>query len=148
MARPTGTWLSGLGAAGIDTRTPGSYRGQRLGRPAEGTDSVASFGRRLGAFVIDAVLSALVAGAFVQPPELWSYAPLTAAYVLLVPLVGQTPGMRLLGLRLVTMQGGPLPLPRALLRFVLLGLLLPAVITDPDGRGLHDKAAGTVVLRG
>ena len=76
-----------------------------------------------------------------------SYAPLAVVYVLVVPLVGQTPGMRLLGLRLVSTTGDPVPLPRAVLRFALLALLLPAVIVDPDGRGLHDKAAGTVVVR-
>ena len=30
---------------------------------------------------------------------------------------------------------------------VLLSIFLPAVVMDRDGRGLHDKAAGTVVLR-
>jgi uncharacterized RDD family membrane protein YckC len=147
VARPTGTWLSGLGAAGIDTRPPGGHRGARLGLPEDGPGSVATFGRRAAAYVLDAVIAALVAGAFVQPPELWSFVPLAVAYVLLVPLVGQTPGMRLLKLRLVTVAGGPLSLPRAVLRFVLLSLLLPAVISDPDGRGLHDKAAGSVVVR-
>ena len=32
-------------------------------------------------------------------------------------------------------------------RFVLLCLLIPALISDRDGRGLHDQAAGTVVVR-
>lgn len=147
MARATGTWLSGLGAAGVEIRPAGGHKGHRFGLPADGPGSVATFGRRLCAFVLDALLCGLVAGAFVQPPELWSYVPLTLVYVVAVPLLGQTPAMRLLGLRLVTVSGGRVPVPRALLRFVLLGLLLPAVVTDPDGRGLHDKAAGTVVVR-
>ena len=33
------------------------------------------------------------------------------------------------------------------LRTALLLLLVPALITDRDGRGLHDRAAGTVVVR-
>jgi hypothetical protein len=32
-------------------------------------------------------------------------------------------------------------------RFVLLCLLVPALVTDRDGRGLHDKAARSVVVR-
>jgi uncharacterized RDD family membrane protein YckC len=32
-------------------------------------------------------------------------------------------------------------------RTALLALFLPAVVTDRDGRGLHDLAAKTVVLR-
>jgi uncharacterized RDD family membrane protein YckC len=56
--------------------------------------------------------------------------------------------MRLLGLRVVRLgAGGRLGLLRAILRFALLCLLIPAVITDRDGRGLHDKAAGTAVVR-
>jgi len=35
----------------------------------------------------------------------------------------------------------------ALVRTLLLGLVIPAVVTDDDGRGLHDRAAGTVVVR-
>jgi hypothetical protein len=38
-------------------------------------------------------------------------------------------------------------LPRALLRTVLLFFLVPAVITDTDRRGLHDRATGVIVLR-
>ncbi|MFE4466652.1 RDD family protein, partial [Oerskovia sp. NPDC056781] len=30
---------------------------------------------------------------------------------------------------------------------VLLCLVVPAVVWDGDGRGMHDKAAGTVIVR-
>jgi hypothetical protein len=33
-------------------------------------------------------------------------------------------------------------------RTVLLCLVLPAVVWDSSGRGLHDVAAGTVIVRG
>ena len=33
------------------------------------------------------------------------------------------------------------------LRTLLLCLVVPAAIWDGDGRGLHDKAAGTAVVR-
>ena len=42
--------------------------------------------------------------------------------------------------------GGPVGIPRALLRGVLLALVVPALIMDEDRRGVHDRAAGTVVL--
>ena len=44
-------------------------------------------------------------------------------------------------------DGAPIGLPRAALRTLLLCLLIPALIWDRAGRGLHDKAAGTVVVR-
>lgn len=149
MARPTGTWLTGLRSAGVDTGRGDRPRGARLGLPPDGPGSPARQGRKLAALLIDGAASAAVAGLVTapQPPELWSYAPLALLYVVLVPLTGQTLGMRLLGLRLTSVAGGPLDPLRAVLRLALLALLLPAVITDADGRGLHDRAARSVVVR-
>jgi uncharacterized RDD family membrane protein YckC len=36
---------------------------------------------------------------------------------------------------------------QAVVRTVLLCLFLPAMFWDRDGRGLHDKAAGTLIAR-
>jgi len=44
-------------------------------------------------------------------------------------------------------DGRPPGLLRATLRTLLLLLLVPAVIWDRDGRGLHDKLAGTLLVR-
>lgn len=150
MARWTGTWLSGLGAAGVELRAEGDWRGRQLGLPESGSGAVATFGSRLLAYLVDAVLSGLVAGLFTAPrtPGLWSLLPLAVLYVVAVPLTGQTVGMRLLHLRLVRLGASPrLDPPRALLRFGLLALLVPALISDRDGRGLHDRAVGAVVVR-
>jgi uncharacterized RDD family membrane protein YckC len=150
MARWTGTWLSGPGAAGVSLRAEGDWRGRRLGLPEDGPGSVATFGRRMIAFVVDTLVSGLVAGLFTapEPPGLRAYVPLAVLYVVAVRLTGQTLGMRLLGLRIIQIGSArQVSLLRAALRFVLLCLLIPALISDRDGRGLHDKAAGTVVVR-
>ena len=168
MARWTGTWLSGLGAAGVQLHPPGQRPGTRLGLPAEGSGSIAGVGRRAVAFAVDAVLSGLVARLFFptrdleEPTASSGLAPvvvLAVVYVLGLALAGQTPGMRLLGLRTVSVAGGlqlggapavpgqPLRLVPAALRTALLLLLVPALITDRDGRGLHDKASGAAVVR-
>ncbi len=170
MARATGTWLSGLGAAGAGSGEPGEPPGVRLGLPAAGRGAVAGFGARAGAFAVDALLSGLVARLFFPvrdldtPQASTTLAPLVAfalLYVVGLALTGQTPGMRLLRLRVVPVRsgaraggtgpgsaGGPLPglVPTAL-RTALLMLLVPALISDRDGRGLHDRASGTVVVR-
>jgi uncharacterized RDD family membrane protein YckC len=101
------------------------------------------------AFVLDAVVCALVAGLWTAPeaPGPWSFVPLTVLYVGAVPLTGQTLGMRLLGVRVIQLDRGHPDALRATLRYVLLCLLIPALISDRDGRGLHDKAARTVVVR-
>jgi uncharacterized RDD family membrane protein YckC len=35
----------------------------------------------------------------------------------------------------------------AVIRTMLLCLVIPPVVYNTDGRGLHDRAAGTIVLR-
>lgn len=142
--------MSGLGAAGVESRPAGSWRGERLGLPQAGAGAVAGFGPRAIGFLVDAVLSGLVAGLFTAPHPAgwWGFLPLGVLYLVGVPLTGQTVGMRLLRLRLVSLGESPrVAVPRAIVRFALLCLLVPALVTDRDGRGLHDKAGRTVVVR-
>jgi uncharacterized RDD family membrane protein YckC len=79
-----------------------------------------------------------------------SFKPLVVFVVmnlLLVGTLGSTLGHRLLGLRVVRLDGataGPIP---ALIRTILLALVIPAVVWDRDTRGFHDKLAGTVLVR-
>ena len=116
-------------------------RGAALGLPAEGPGSLASFGSRIGAFLVDAVAAALIAGLFTAPslPGNWSMLPFGLITVVTLVAFGQTPGMRLLGLRLA--------LWRAVVRTALLMLLVPALVVDADGRGLHDRLTDTAVVR-
>jgi uncharacterized RDD family membrane protein YckC len=140
--------------------SPQAYRGQRLGLPESGPGSLSTTGQRLGAFVVDAVASTLVAALFVQAlhrgqgvaghlPGSWSLIPLAADYVAGLLLAGRTLGMALVGLRVVRVDQDAAVNPwRAVLRTLLLFLLVPAVIWDRDGRGLHDRYTDTAVVRG
>lgn len=71
--------------------------------------------------------------------------------VLLVSTLGTTVGHRLLGLRVVSVDSLHQPVPPAPLRSVaraaLLCLFVPALVMDAEGRGWHDKAARSVVIR-
>jgi uncharacterized RDD family membrane protein YckC len=124
-------------------------RGAALGLPAEGPGSLAPFGRRIGQYFIDAVASGVVTALFTAPaaPRLWSlltFGVLTAGFLV---LTGQTPGMRLLGLRLAHPHPKQrLALWRAVVRTGLLMLLVPALVVDSDGRGLHDRLTQTAVV--
>ena len=140
------------------TTAPQAYRGQRLGLPESGPGSLATTGVRLGAFIVDAVASSLVAALFVQGghhhsgasrlPGSWSLIPFALDYVVGVLVAGRTLGMYLFGLRLVRVdRQAPVDPFRAIGRTVLLLLLLPAVIWDRDGRGLHDRFSDTAVVR-
>ncbi len=125
-------------------------RGAALGLPADGPGSLASFGSRIGAFLVDAVAAALVAGLVTAPalPGNWSLLPFGLITVGTLVAFGQTPGMRLLGLRLAHPRAGErLALWRAVVRTGLLMLLVPALVVDADGRGLHDRLTDTAVVR-
>jgi len=111
----------------------------------------AGFGRRFGALLIDWALCTLVASLFVDDlradpwPQLGVFVLVHAFFV---GLFGQTPGMWLARIRCISVtDGGAVGLPRAILRAILLALVIPAVISDGDGRGLHDRAAHSIMVR-
>ena len=125
-------------------------RGAALGLPAEGPGSLASFGQRSLAFVVDALAAALIAGLVTAPelPRNWSLLSFGLITVVFLLLTGQTPGMRVLGLRLAHPRPqGRVAVWRAVVRTGLLMLLLPALVVDSDGRGLHDRLTDTAVVR-
>jgi len=127
-----------------------AVRGASLGLPAEGPGSLAGFGSRAAAFLVDAVGAALFAGLFTAPrlPGNWSLLTFGLLTVGTLVAFGQTPGMRLLGLRLAHPRpSGRLALWRGVVRTALLLLLVPALLVDANGRGLHDRLTDTAVVR-
>ena len=146
----------------MTTPTAGqAYRGQRLGLPESGQASLAAPGARIGAWIVDSILSALVAALFVEVihhghhrdfaqrlPGYWSLIPFALDYILGMLFVGRTLGMYLFGLRIIRVDRNEAVNPwRAVLRTLLLMLLVPAVVFDKDGRGLHDRYTDTAVVR-
>ncbi len=132
----------------------------------------AGFLSRLVAFAVDlVVLAAALAGTswfvaaldgMVRP---WARVELAELLVPAVPFIvavyfiglwslsGQTVGKWLLGLRVVSVDGGVVPVRRAVLR--LLGYVVSAVplyagflwiLFDPERRTLHDRLARTAVI--
>ncbi len=147
-----GSWLSGPRAAAEEAGVDFGYRGEQLGLPEEGSGSIARPGRRLGALAVDWGLSLLIAYGLItqsynEAAQTWAPLILFALMVLTVGTVGSTPGKRLLGLRVLALDTGRVNPWRAALRTVLLFLAIPALVWDRDGRGLHDRLAGTVEVR-
>jgi len=140
--RWTGSWLSGSRAAGEENRYPGEH----FGLPEEGPRSVAGVGRRIGALCIDWLLCTLISlGAF--HTQYLTIAVFAVEVYLLTALTGFTVGKRLLRLRVVRLDGKPIGFWWSLVRTVLLLALVPPLVFDSDLRGLHDKAANTLVIR-
>jgi uncharacterized RDD family membrane protein YckC len=151
--------LSGPGAAGDNAaRDPQEWPGERLGLPKDGPGSVASRGVRLVALLLDFAFAALLTS-FSTPmditdPEVmrtfnyWAIVMWFVVSVFGVSVFGFTPGMASLRIRVARIDGamrvGPL---RAIPRAIMIAVIIPAAIVDADGRGLHDRAVGTIVLR-
>ena len=110
----------------------------------------AGLGPRLAALVIDWALCLLIASAYASPSEV-AWPPvlvLVLANTFFLGLFGQTPGMRLMRVRCVSYPGGGVVgLGRGLIRALLLALFVPAMILNGDGRGVHDRVAGSMVIR-
>ncbi|MFF5854288.1 RDD family protein [Streptomyces sp. NPDC012751] len=147
-----GSWLSGPRAAMEDAGADFGYRGEPLGLPEHGPDSIARPGRRLGALAVDWALClliayGLIADSYHDAAQVWAPLLLFVLMVLTLGTVGFTPGKRLFGLRVVALETGRISPPRALLRTVLFFLAIPPLVWDRDGRGLHDRLAKTVEVR-
>lgn len=150
--KDVGSWLGGP-PAGRDA-DGSEYPGQRLGMPRTGVGSLAGFGRRLVAIIVDWSMCQLLAYAFFRVTlgrgGSGSFAALgifALENLVLVGTLGFTVGHRLLGLGVMSMDGRRANVVQVLLRTALLCLAVPALVWDRDGRGLHDKAARTVLVR-
>ena len=157
MARATASWLSGPEPLGEGEQT--GYAGEQLGLPASGSRSIARFGRRVLALLIDWLICYGLA-ALAMSFGLISYAWLSTAVLVVwfalgvasVRLYGFTPGQYACGLVVVRIgpeQGaiGHVGLGRLAARGLLIALVIPPLIADADGRGLHDRVTSTAVLR-
>lgn len=149
-----GSWLEG---------TPVRSRGTGgLALPPDGPGSRARLGRRVVALAVDWVLSMGVAMLVVPPADpdalpLLSADPTATLAVfaastwLFVGLFGTSVGHRLLGMRVTRLADLAVRRPPGLVaagvRTVLLCLVIPAVVWDGDGRGMHDVGARTVLVR-
>jgi uncharacterized RDD family membrane protein YckC len=146
------------------------------GEPAAAaqTDELASIGQRAGGALVDGVLTTMVAVVpfllgLIDADGLEAAAIVAGVFLFgavyaIVPtaLWGQTVGKVAIGTRVVAEEDGSLPgWRRATIRWALPGLVawLPNVglwvslavmatlVLDPRRRGVHDRLAGTIVVR-
>ena len=117
----------------------------------------ATWARRILALVVDWFASTLVVILLAGGLEGWAGDEQSGFFVLGVfvlesaaftALSGGSFGQVATRLRVVRDDGDPRPLPLhlALLRQLLVALVIPPLVYRPDGRGLHDLAAGSAVV--
>ena len=96
---------------------------------------VAALAQRVGAFPVQVLSTAVLV--------VW-----LALGLLSVRLFTFTPGQLALGLQVVAVDGRvPVGIGRLAVRGLLLAMVIPALFTDWDGRGLHDRLSHTAVVR-
>jgi len=113
-------------------------------------------GRRFIALGVDWVVALLSAAVIApdagQPQRFIETLIVPGVFVveagLLTGLLGFSIGKRLVGLRVEGPDGGPIGVPRALLRTLLLALVIPAIVMNDERRGLHEVATTSRVVKG
>ena len=138
----------------LSTPGPDRYPGERVGLPQVGRGSLAGWGVRLLALIVDwaicTALAVLVFGSRVLTGSGWTTWITMALFfvesAVLCVLAGGSAGQLICRIAVVRLRRESLTLPRSLLRAALVCLVLPAVIIGTDRRGLHDMAAGTAVV--
>jgi uncharacterized RDD family membrane protein YckC len=136
----------------VTDQTSRGWPGERFGLPEGGPRSVARFGRRLAAIAVDWAISYGLSWLFFRQKDgtanPWITLAVFAVLTLLFELFfNASIGHLALRLRVVPIRGGSLAPWRPLVRTALLCLAIPALISDRDSRGVHDRLAGTVLVR-
>ena len=122
------------------------WAGEFLGLPETGPASAASYPRRIGAVFVDWFIASGI-GMMLAAGNQWLVLGIfVVLHLVLLWLFATTLGKLLFRIQVVQVGGAPIKLYQAAIRAALLGLVVPVLIIDQDGRGLHDKLAGTVEI--
>ena len=131
----------------VESNDPSYWPGKRFGLPQEGPRSTPTYLRRALGLAIDWGIAVGVSLVFFDYRAL----PTLAVFVILSILGGLfaagTPGHLITGIRIAPIKGGALGIMAPLVRPLLVAAVLPAVLTDEDMRGGHDRLVGTILVR-
>jgi len=110
--------------------------------------------RRIVALAIDWGASILVAQVIPGVSEygsrsnsLATLAIFTFEVVILTWLMGASFGQKLVGLRIISIDGKNIKLIQAIVRTFFIILVFPPLLADKENRGLHDKIARTKLIK-
>jgi uncharacterized RDD family membrane protein YckC len=120
---------------------------------------LADVGTRLMALIIDGFILGLITGVL-----LWGGRDIGGVASFLIGVAyqwyfltqrnGQTPGKQMMGIRVVRKDGQPIDAATVVVRYIgyfvnsfILGIGWLWALWDADRQGIHDKLAGTIVVR-
>lgn len=146
----------------VDTSADDYWPGKQLGLPQKGPRSTPTYLRRVLALAIDWAIAVgtsvlifhndtLLTDGFLIALSSVSSLFLVGAFVVISMIgglvLGGTPGHLVCGIRIAPIAGGALGIVAPLVRSLLVALVLPALFTDNDLRGGHDRLVGTILVR-
>lgn len=124
--------------------------------PESGPGSPGGWLRRFAALFLDWVVANLIAYVVTGGSTVWDpqsgavWAPLVCWYVHVVvttAAAGASLGQLILKIRVVHLDGHRLSPITAAVRTLLIALIIPPMVFTSEGRGLHDLASNTVVVK-
>jgi uncharacterized RDD family membrane protein YckC len=122
-------------------------------QPNQRVGQIAGIGPRFLAYLVDGiiadVLAAIVNGGYHRDSRqnILNLGIFVLIQVFFIAFAGQTPGMRVVGIGVLRKdRQRRLAFRWTLLRTALAVIVIPAVVIDQSGLGMHDRAAGSVIL--
>jgi len=107
--------------------------------------------RRVGALFVDWLICWVIVVVAIRPYQAdvayWTLALFAAQDYVFTSLTGFTVGKQLFRIGVIRLDGSRIGPIWGLVRTLLLLTVIPPLLSDRDLRGLHDRAANTVVVR-
>ena len=131
----------------VESNDPNYWPGKRFGLPQDGPRSTPTYLRRALGLAIDWGIAVGVSLLFFDYRALPTLAVFVGLSMLGGLVAAGTPGHLITRIRIAPIRGGALGIMAPLVRPLLVAAVLPAVLTDDDMRGGHDRLVGTILVR-
>ena len=131
----------------VESNDPNYWPGKRFGLPQDGARSTPTYLRRALGLAIDWGIAVGVSLLFFDYRALPTLAVFVGMSMLGGLFAAGTLGHLVTGIRIAPIKGGALGIMAPLVRPLLVAAVLPAILTDEDMRGGHDRLVGTILVR-
>ncbi|AVG23891.1 RDD family membrane protein [Pontimonas salivibrio] len=122
------------------------WPGKRFGLPEEGPRSTPGWNRRIAGIIIDWVLALGLSALFFGFNNLSILGVFVLLHIIGGLLAAGSPGHLLMKIRIAPIAGGRLGILAPVVRPLLIALVIPALMSDDDRRGAHDRLVGTILV--
>lgn len=122
------------------------WPGKQFGLPQEGPRSTPGWNRRIAGILIDWALALGLSALFFGFNNLSILGVFVLLHMIGGLLAAGSPGHLLIKIRIAPLTGGRLGVVAPIVRPLLIALVIPALISDEDRRGAHDRLVGTILV--